>query len=69
MNKAKNNMEDVNNRLRKLENDMVKLNMIIENFMNSWGPEAERKRNARDNRWDEMVRVLSVQNRLKDKSI
>ena len=69
MKKTKNNREDVNNRLKKLENDIIKLNMIIENFMNSWGPEVERKRNDRDNRWDEMVRVLSVQNRLKDKSI
>ena len=69
MKKIKHNREDIYIRLKKLENGINKLNVIIENFMNNWGPEVQKKRDARDEKWDEMVRVLSVQNRLKDKSI
>ena len=31
--------------------------------MNDWGPEVQKKRAARDDKWDEMVMVLSIQNR------
>ena len=31
--------------------------------MSNWGPEIQRKRDERDSKWDEMIRVLTVQNR------
>ena len=31
--------------------------------MENWGPEVQKKRDERDNRWDEMIRVLTVQKR------
>ena len=42
-----------------------KLEKTIEEFMSNWGPEIQRKRDERDRRWDEMVRVLTVQERRK----
>ena len=35
----------------------------IREFMEKWGPETQRRRDERDEKWDEMVRVLSIQNR------
>jgi hypothetical protein len=29
--------------------------------MNNWGPDVQRKRDERDARWDEMIRVLQIQ--------
>ena len=39
---------------------------VIKEFMNNWGPDVQRRRDKRDAVWDEMVRVLSIQNRNKD---
>ena len=33
----------------------------VEKFMESWGPDVQKKRDERDRRWDEMVRVLQIQ--------
>ena len=45
-----------------------KLEAIITNFMNNWGPEIQEARSRRDEVWDEMVRVVSIQNKHRDKN-
>ena len=57
------NNDDIYNRLTKLEDSIKKIDMVLTNIMNDWGPEVQKKRAARDDKWDEMVRVLSIQNR------
>ena len=57
------NNNDIYNRLTKLEDSIKKIDMVLTNIMNDWGPEVQKKRAARDDKWDEMVRVLSIQNR------
>ena len=52
--------EEVDKRIDKLE-------AIITNFMNNWGPEVQEARSRRDEVWDEMVRVVSIQNKHRDK--
>ena len=39
------------------------LERTIREFMENWGPEVQRRRDERDEKWDEMVRGLSIQNR------
>ena len=51
--------------INKLEQRVEKLERTLEDFMNKWGPDTQRKRDERDERWDEMVRVLTVQERNK----
>ena len=46
-----------------LEKKVEKLEKTIKDFMKNWGPDVQKKRDERDNRWDEMVRVLTVQKR------
>ena len=60
------NNNDIYNRLTKLEDSIKKIDMVLTNFMNDWGPEAQKKRAeiiTDYEKWDEMVRVLSIQNR------
>ena len=52
--------EEVDKRIDRLE-------AIVTNFMNNWGPEVQEARSRRDEVWDEMVRVVSIQNKHKDK--
>tara|TARA_R100000805_G_C3496945_1_gene28614 strand:+ start:132 stop:323 length:192 start_codon:yes stop_codon:yes gene_type:complete len=40
-----------------------KLEETIREFMSKWGPEVQEKRDKRDEVWDEMVRVVSIQNK------
>tara|TARA_B100001989_G_C24545053_1_gene470168 strand:- start:2035 stop:2226 length:192 start_codon:yes stop_codon:yes gene_type:complete len=40
-----------------------KLEETIREFMSKWGPEVQEKRDRRDEVWDEMVRVVSIQNK------
>ena len=49
-------INDLEKRVEKLEN-------IIDDFMDKWGPGVQKKRENRDKVWDEMVRVLTIQNR------
>mgnify|MGYP001192603876 CR=1 FL=1 len=49
-------IKDIEKRLKDLENK-------FNNFMDSWGPETQKKRDQRDAVWDEMVRVITIQNR------
>jgi len=50
------------NRVRKLEKKVK----AFEDFMNKWGPEVQKRRDERDRVWDEMVRVVSIQNKHKE---
>ena len=52
----KTKIEDIEKRLKNLENK-------FHDFMVSWGPETQKKRDQRDAVWDEMVRVITIQNR------
>ena len=53
--------EEVDKRIDRLE-------AIVTNFMNNWGPEVQEARSRRDEVWDEMVRVVSIQNKHRDKN-
>ena len=52
-------IDRLTNRVRKLEKKVK----AFEDFMNNWGPDVQKKRDERDARWDEMIRVLTVQER------
>ena len=52
----KTKIEDIEKRLKNLENK-------FHDFMDSWGPETQKKTDQRDAVWDEMVRVITIQNR------
>tara|TARA_R100000353_G_scaffold100613_1_gene73026 strand:- start:161 stop:355 length:195 start_codon:yes stop_codon:yes gene_type:complete len=49
-------IDELRKRVDELEN---KLNV----FMEKWGPDVQEKRDKRDKVWDEMIRVLTVQER------
>ncbi len=53
--------------LVKIEKRVEKLENLVSDFMKKWGPEIQKKRDERDQIWDEMVRVIRIQdkNRLK----
>ena len=44
-----------------LEKRIKRLEEIIDNFMENYGPDIQEKRAKRDRVWDEMVRVVSIQ--------
>ena len=44
-----------------------KLEETIREFMSKWGPEVQEKRDKRDEVWDEMVRVVSIQQKNSNK--
>ena len=50
-----------------LSKRIEKLEETIKEFMSKWGPEVQQKRDKRDEVWDEMVRVVSIQNKNKGK--
>jgi len=47
----------------KLEKRVKRLEKTIKDFMNEFGPTVQRKRAERDEKWDEMIRVLTIQER------
>ena len=53
--------------LNKLEQRIEKLENTIKEFMESWGPDVQKRRDERDEVWDEMVRVVSIQRKNKEK--
>ena len=57
-------IDRLTNRVLKLEQKVK----AFEVFMNNWGPDVQKKRDERDARWDEMIRVLTVQERKSKKS-
>ena len=48
-----------------LEKKVARLEKTLKEFMDNWGPDVQKKRDERDERWDEMIRVLTVQERKK----
>lgn len=50
-----------------LEKKVERLEKTIKDFMDKWGPDVQKRRDERDEVWDEMVRVVSIQNKNKDK--
>ena len=52
--------------IEKLEKRIEKLERVLERFMSKWGPETQKRRDERDAVWDEMVRVVSIQNKNKN---
>ena len=53
--------------LIRLEKRVKKLEKTIGEFMNSWGPDVQKRRAERDQVWDEMVRVVSIQRKNNEK--
>ena len=49
--------------IEKLEKRIEKLEELLKDFMRKWGPDVQRRRDERDEKWDEMIRVLSIQKR------
>ena len=49
--------------INKLEERIEKLERTLREFMDNWGPEVQRKRDERDEKWDEMIKVLQIQSR------
>ena len=54
-------------KVAKLENELNKLKPLVDTFMTKWGPDVQKRRDERDERWDEMVRVLTIQEMNKHK--
>lgn len=46
-----------------LEKKVATLEKTLKDFMDNWGPDVQRRRDERDAKWDEMVSVLTIQNR------
>ena len=44
-----------------------KLEKVVEAFMDKWGHRVQEKRKKRDEVWDEMVRIVSIQDKNRDK--
>jgi len=49
-------IDELKKRVEELENK-------LDIFMEKWGPDVQEKRDKRDKVWDEMIRVLTVQER------
>ena len=54
--------------INKLEQRVEKLENLIKDFMENWGPEVQEARSRRDEVWDEMVRVVSIQDKHRNKN-
>tara|TARA_R100000388_G_C7216726_1_gene146549 strand:- start:152 stop:331 length:180 start_codon:yes stop_codon:yes gene_type:complete len=52
--------------IHQLEERIERLEKILKNFMDNWGPEVQKRRDERDAKWDEMISVLTIQKRGKD---
>ena len=48
-----------------LEKKVENLEKTIKEFMDNWGPDVQKKRDERDRRLDEMIKVLQIQERNK----
>ena len=51
--------------INQLTKRVEELEKTIKEFMENWGPEVQRRRDKRDEVWDEMVRVVSIQRKNK----
>ena len=52
--------------IEQLEKRVERLEKTIKEFMENWGPDVQMRRDKRDRIWDEMVRVVSIQNKHKE---
>ncbi len=57
----------VDKEIQELKDRIEALEKTIRDFMSKWGPEVQERRDKRDEVWDEMVRVVSIQNKHKGK--
>lgn len=48
-------------KIRELSERIEVLENKVKEFMEKWGPDVQKRRDERDERWDEMVRVLTIQ--------
>ena len=53
--------------IEQLEKRVERLEKIIKEFIENWGPDVQMRRDKRDKVGDEMVRVVSIQNKHKGK--
>ena len=53
--------------IHQLEERIEKLENTIKQFMEKWGPDVQKRRDERDEIWDEMVRVVSIQRKNEEK--
>ena len=53
--------------INQLEERVEKLENTIKEFMEKWGPDVQKRRDAREEIWDELVRVVSIQKKNKEK--
>ena len=53
--------------INQLEKRIEDLENLIREFMSKWGPETQMRRDKRDEVWDEMVRVVSIQRKNNEK--
>ena len=56
-----------NKKIQELTERNEILEKTIREFMSKWGPEVQARRDKRDEVWDEMVKVVSIQNKHKGK--
>ena len=61
-------MVEENKEIAKLKRRVSKLEKVIEDFMDNWGPDVQQARDKREKIWDEMVRVVSIQNKHRNKN-
>ena len=59
------NLFEIRDYINKLEKRIISLEGTVYNFMEKYGPDVQNKRAERDAVWDEMVRVVSIQNKNK----
>ncbi len=53
-------------KLKELDKRIESLENILKDFMEKYGPDVQKKRAERDERWDEMIKVLTIQERNKE---
>ena len=59
------NLFEIRDYINRLEERIISLEGPVNNFMEKYGPDVQNKRAERDAVWDEMVRVVSIQNKNK----
>jgi|TARA_Y100000114_G_scaffold156518_1_gene183932 hypothetical protein len=59
------NLFEIRDYINKLEKRIISLEGTVNSFMEKYGPDVQNKRAQRDAVWDEMVRVVSIQNKNK----
>ena len=57
------NKKNTSYEIEQLSKRFEQLEKTIREFMDNWGPEVQQRRDLRDEKWDEMIRVLSIQRR------